>query len=300
MMNQLRTARVIVGAWLALTAGSVEASPSEGPARIVTLGAPVTETVAALGCADQVVGIDATSREIIARPDIKNLGFYKRITATGVLSVRANLLIATHDSGFPATFDQLQRAGVKVVRLPKVDSAASAIQQIEVIAEAVGKVSEGAALIELAKSQLARLKEMRPDEKDRPRTLFIYARGAGAMLVGGRETVADAMIELAGGVNVAAGFEGFKPLSPEALIAEQPEVLLLTAHGFDALGGQAGLRAHPVLSRTPAVVENRVVVREALELLSFGPRFAERALALAPLLKPSGPKPSADSRPSVD
>ena len=255
------------------------------PKRIVSIGAAVTETVDALGAGDRLVGIDATSQGIIDRDDVKRLGFYKRITAEGVLSVNADLVLATHDAGFPATFDQLRQAGVRVVRLPKLDSADAAISQVQIVAQALGRVDRGRSLVAEIRRTLARLAADRAQSDVAPKVLFIYARGAGALLVGGRETTADAMIALIGGSNAAAAVKGFKPLSPEYVLANPPQVLLLAAHGYRALGEMPGLKAHPVLSKTPAVRNGAVIVRDAVDLLSFGPKFAQRAAALAKLIK---------------
>ena len=281
MMGLLRTiARVVALGLAMLVSPAHEASASES-LRVVSLGAAVTETVVALGAGDQVVGFDSTSRGILPKEGVEELGFYKRITATGVLSLRANLVLATHDAGFPATFEQLRRTNVEVVRLEKVESAESAIAQITQVAAALGRGQQGRALIADIRRDLARLAARRERASHSPKMLFIYARGAGAMLVGGRQTTADAMIDLLGGINVAAAFEGFRPFSPEVLLAQKPAVLMLARHGFEALGQAEGLKAHPALSKTPAVRNGAVVVEDARDLLSFGPRFAARALNLA-------------------
>jgi len=268
----------IIG-WLTPEYAKAEAKAVESP-RIVTLGAAVTETVIALGASDHIVGVDSTSRNIITDRKVTNLGFYRRVSAVGILSVGPTMVLANHDSGPPPIFEQLRQAKVRVIRLPKVISSVSALEQIERISAALGKTAEGQKLIDNIEKQLKTLSERRAALPQKPRILFVYARGPGALLVGGKNTPADVMIDLVGGANVAGAFEGFKPLSPEALLANPPEILLMTTHGFDALGGMKGLQRQPILSRTTAVKTNRVVVRPARRLLSFGPDFAARALAL--------------------
>ncbi|MEM7674849.1 MAG: ABC transporter substrate-binding protein [Myxococcota bacterium] len=253
---------------------------NDEPQRIVVLGAAVAETAMALGASARIVGVDSTSAGIIQGREVPDLGFYRRLSAVGILSVAPDLVLATHDSGPPPIFTQLEQARVRVVRLPQVASPASAVEQIEHIATAIGRVSEGQKLIERIEHQLKILHEKRTSLAEKPRMLFIYARGPGALLVGGSKTSADAMIALVGGTNVAGAFEGFKPLSPEALLANPPQVLLMTQHGLDAMGGTNGLRQHAILSKTPAVREERIHAQPARELLSFGPDFAARALAL--------------------
>src|SRR3546814_15842316 len=62
------------------------------------------------------------------------------------------------------------------------------------------------------------------------------------------------------------GFEGYKPLSPEAAVAAAPDVLLISTRSLDLLGGRDGLRAIPEIALTPAGREGRVVVIDGLLL----------------------------------
>jgi iron complex transport system substrate-binding protein len=92
-------------------------------------------------------------------------------------------------------------------------------------------------------------------------------------MVAGNDTNAKAMIEYAGGVNALTGFSGFKPLTPEAVIAAAPDVVLGTEQGLKAAGGPEGLLKLPGLADTPAGRSQRVVALEAMLLLGFGPRL---------------------------
>ncbi len=53
------------------------------------------------------------------------------------------------------------------------------------------------------------------------------------------------MVILAGGVNAVTTYEGYKPLTPEAVIAAAPDVLLLPARGLDNVGGIDALGSLP-------------------------------------------------------
>jgi iron complex transport system substrate-binding protein len=107
-----------------------------------------------------------------------------------------------------------------------------------------------------------------------PTAILIYARGAGTMMVAGKDTAGAAMLELAGARNPVT-FSGFKPLSPEALVEAAPEVIVIPARGLATLGGEAGLLAVPGVAATPAGRARRFVAMDDLLLLGFGPRLGE-------------------------
>jgi iron complex transport system substrate-binding protein len=116
--------------------------------------------------------------------------------------------------------------------------------------------------------------------------LFVYARGAGTLQVAGQETGAGTMIALAGGINAAQGFTGYRPLTAEAVVAAQPDVVLLTDRGLESIGGIDAVLAQPGVALTSAGTARRVVSLDDGMLLGFGPRTGDGVVALARLLAP--------------
>jgi iron complex transport system substrate-binding protein len=114
-----------------------------------------------------------------------------------------------------------------------------------------------------------------------PRVLFVLSHAANNVQVAGEGTAADAMIRLAGGVNALNGFNGYRPLSSEAVIAAAPDFILVTREGIEALGGVDALLARPGLALTPAGQARRVIAPDALYLLGFGPRLPQAVRELA-------------------
>ncbi|MES2350612.1 MAG: hypothetical protein V4641_23825, partial [Pseudomonadota bacterium] len=51
----------------------------------------------------------------------------------------------------------------------------------------------------------------------------------------GRDTAAQAIIDYAGARNAIDAFAGYKPLTPEAVIAARPDVVLITEQGAKAV-----------------------------------------------------------------
>ncbi len=99
-------------------------------------------------------------------------------------------------------------------------------------------------------------------------------------MVSGTKTAAHEMLTLAGATNAASGFEGFKPLTPEAVVAAQPTHLIMPTKGAKSIGGIQGVLALPGVGATPAGLAKRLVTVDDLKLLGFGPRMGRALLEL--------------------
>jgi iron complex transport system substrate-binding protein len=182
--------------------------------------------------------------------------------------------------------DQVRSAGVPV-RIVTHDLSPDGLdRKVREIAEILGREAEGERLIGQIRAEFAGALRLVEVTRTRPRVLFLLNAGRGAPLASGRDTAADAMIRLAGGQNAFADFEGYKPLSTEALTAGAPDVLLLPEHALAALGGETGLARVPGLTLTPAWRNRRIVAMDALLLLGFGPRTGAAVATLARRLHP--------------
>jgi len=238
--------------------------------RIVSLGGSVTETLVALGCYDQLAAVDQSSRYPEKVRELPSVGYYRMISAEGVMALKPTLVICTEDAGPPHAMKTLKAADIPVVSVTAEKSLEGAAERIRQIGRAVGKETEAAALAEPLEERAARS----PDpEGFRPRVLFLYARGSGAPNVSGEGTGADRMIALAGARNAVTGYKGYRPLTAEALVTSRPEVVLLTEDGLAAMGGEEAVWSLPGMSSTPAGKEKRLVVMDDLLLLGFGPRL---------------------------
>ncbi|NBC18771.1 MAG: ABC transporter substrate-binding protein [Bacteroidetes bacterium] len=262
------------------------AQPEADASRIVTLGGSVTETVYALGAGDQVVGVDDSSVYPADATQQPSVGYYRQLPAEGVLSLDPTLVLALDGTGPPAILDQLRSAGVRVEEIPDEPTVEGTKAKIRRIAALLGRTAQGEALIRQMDESLDKARALRQQATTTPRVLFIYARGTGTLNVAGRGSSAAAMIELAGGENAITGFAGYKPMTAEAVVAANPDVLLLLSRGLDSLGGVDGLLDQPGIALTEAGENRRVVAMDDLLMLGFGPRLGTAVIALTRKLHP--------------
>jgi iron complex transport system substrate-binding protein len=145
------------------------------------------------------------------------------------------------------------------------------------LASALGVPTRGEELVEEVRSAVdAALGAASPLES-KPNIAFVYSRGPDVMLLFGSEMTTQPLIEAAGGVDVGAaiGVTGTVSVTPEAIVAAAPEVIIITSEGLDALGGIDGLLEIPGFAETPAGRDRHVLDYPEGDFLTFGPRIAD-------------------------
>lgn len=267
--------------------GLAAASPARAERRrIVSVGSAVTEIVYALGTQDLLVGVDTTSLYPEAARSLPQVGYMRALSAEGVLSLRPTTVIATMAAGPREVLDQLRSAGIEVVVLPDNYDYDSVVLKIEAIGRLTGKSEQAAGLIAEGRAEMTRLADRLAPLPSRPRVLFLLSMGGGAPQAAGQGTAADGIIRLAGGVNAAQGYTGYRPLTPESVIASRADFVLVTNQTVQALGGIEAIRDQPALGQTPAGKHGRILAFDTLLLLGFGPRTPKAAVELAEALHP--------------
>jgi iron complex transport system substrate-binding protein len=265
------------GLFLALFAASASAFAA---ARIVSLGGDVTATLYAIHAESELVAVDSTSTWPEAARKLPDVGYVRQLSAEGVLALRPDLILATHDAGPPAVMTQLRDAGVRIETLPASRSATDIEAKIRLIGHLTGHHKEADALASDVARRFASLATTVSAMSSHPRTVFLMSTGQGSPMAAGRDTAADRAIALAGGENVATGVEGYKAVSPEALVAMKPDAILLMKEREDSVGGVDGVLRLPGVADTPAGKSKRIYFVEGQALLGFGPRTPAAASEL--------------------
>ena len=247
--------------------------------RIVTLGGTVTETVYALGLGDNVIGTDASSlypADVMEKP---RLGYFRQASAEGILSLNPTLVLSLDGLGPPAVAEQLRAAGVPVLLVPEAQTLEDAGARVQTLGRALSREDAAEAVNAQVRKALAEAEALRPTPA--PRAMFVYARGVGAVSVSGGGTAADLVMRLAGAENAVTAFEGFRPLTAEAVVEAAPDIIIIPERGLESLGGPEGVFGQPGRAQTPAGREHRVVAVDDAILLGLGPRVGEGIAALA-------------------
>ena len=268
---------------LALCASAAHAQSSTSstnkaePTRIVAVGGVVTEILYALGKDNLIAAVDTTSLfPPQALKDKPNIGYVRALSAEGVLSTMPSLIIAIEGAGPPDAIKLLTEAGVRVARVPDEASEGGVIAKIEAVSALVSAGNAAPELMQKVKVGFAQLAADRAKVAKPRRILFVLALQNDRPMVGGRNSAADAIIRLAGGINAGTEVDGYKPMTDEAVIAAAPDVILMMSRGTNP-AHSADVFALPAFSVTPAAAAKSLVMMDGLYLLGFGPRTPSAA-----------------------
>ena len=258
------------------SAAAIETGAKTAPHRadrIIAIGGSITEIIYALGADDRLVAVDSTSMYPAAALDRHpDVGYMRALSAEPVLSVNPDIILAIDDAGPPEVLEQLLAAGVKVLTIPDEPSIEGVYRKIRYVAGVLGREQKGEELINGIEQEYREVANVLSSAETRPDVLFLLSFGRGAPLAAGSGTSAHSMISLAGGNNVMAEVSGYKAITPEAVIAAAPEVVVVLQRTFALYGDKEKLFALPELATTPAARKGRLSVFDGLYLIGFGPR----------------------------
>lgn len=239
--------------------------------RLISLGGNVTEIIYALGGDQWLVGTDQSSLYPLAAQDLPNIGYYRRLPAEGVASLRPTLVIASENAGPPRSIEQLRALGITLITVSDQPTQASLHRRVTDIARAIGRSSEAPAILEKFDQSLA---QARGHFSPNMRAMTVVMR-SGQMLGAGGGSAADAILKLAGLTNVLSSQAGYQPLSAEVVSALAPDVIVITSSSVESMGGLQNVKASAILKHTPAVANDRLIVLDDLLAQGFSLRLPE-------------------------
>lgn len=254
--------------------------------RLVTIGGAVTEIVYDLGLGDKVIARDTTSNYPAAVNKLSDIGYMRALSPEGVLSVDPSAILMIDGSGPQTAIDVLTRADVPVTTIPEGYDRDAILAKIKAVGKALNveaKADELAAKVGADVDEAVKASAKIPQDK-RKRVLFVLTISNGKIMAAGDHTAAAGILKLAGAINVAASFQGYKPLNDEAVIDARPDIILMMDQGGPTMSTNAEVLANPAIALTPAGRNKALIRMNSMTLLGFGPRTAAAIRDLSRLL----------------
>jgi iron complex transport system substrate-binding protein len=298
-MKPLKTLLILCAGLLSGTA-VMAAEPL--PQRWISSGGSLSEWVVGLGGESRLVGVDSTSQHPQSLRGLPSIGYQRQMAAEGMLALRPDVLIGSEEMGPPPVLAQLRGAGVRVEVLSAKTDLSTLRANLQRIGTLLGdpqRADQAFSAYQLRVQQQADWLALAQRQQAAPGVLLLLGHAGGSPMVGGKDTSADWLITRAGGFNLAS-HRGFKALSTEALLALDPEVVIIADR---SLAGEAArdalLLQNPALAATRAARNQRLLMLDPTLLVGgLGPRLPDGLAALSAAFYPASQSLVADTKPT--
>lgn len=246
--------------------------------RLVTIDGSLTEVVFALGAEKNLVARDDTSvypREVFKLPSV---GYMRALSTEGVMSVNPSKILITSGAGPKNVLEQIQQSKIDVVTIDTKDSIEGVREKIKQVGEALKAEDKTNEVLAEYDTDVKALQTMLADKGaslSGKKALLFLGMSANQMNAAGQFTKGQSVIDALGMVN-GVDHKGFKPLSTEAMLSVNPEVIIVTTHG-----NVDKTKMMNAFSFTKAYKNNQIVFVGTAELLGFGPRLPKTLLKVA-------------------
>lgn len=194
--------------------------------RVVSLAPSLTEIICAIGATNELVGRSSACKYPAAITNVPVAGDFG-VPALEALAVSKPDLVLTVDLAEKNSAAAIERLGIRHVSIPcrSLDDIASAIRT-------VGKLlHHEPAADKLAGDFADRLAVLRKQTPAHRRRVFVEVWNE-PLVTAGKRSFLNELLTLAGGDNIAADVErDFYPISPEVVLARDPEVVIVLNAG---------------------------------------------------------------------
>jgi iron complex transport system substrate-binding protein len=261
-------------------------SLNEPPDAIVTLGASLLESLFAIGAGDLIVGRDDTStfpEEALEITDIGSL--FGELPTEAIVALEPDLILAPEVISLEQV-TALEDLGLKVYFQANPADFEGLYDNLTVLGEITGHEAETEELIagleERVEGVVGRLEAV----KSQPRVFYeLDATDPQSPWTAGPGTFIDMVISMAKGINIGLAVdEDYAQISSEELLAQDPEVILLS----DAIYGVTpeSVAARSGWESISAVEAGRIYPIDPFLLSVPGPRLVDGLEEVARLLHP--------------
>lgn len=248
---------------MALLTASTSYADSDN-SRLVSVDGNATEILLNLGLGERIVAADLTSQPLLSQ-SVENLGYHRTLSAEGLLQLHPDLVIGSNHMGPAPAIAALKKAHIPVLELDSPTTLQQLETNITLLASRLHAESAAQELIEQLQTRQAALLEKQPAHK--PTVVFLLDIGERGLSQAGSDTTGDALIKLLGGKNISQ-FSGYKSISVEALLAVNPDIILVGSRSDSLDSANKLVKRQPLLQHSQAAKNNQIVSVNAATLIA--------------------------------
>ena len=251
--------------------------------RIVVAGGSVAEILYFIDADKKIVATDVTSTFPDEAQNHPSIGYVRNLSAEGILSMNPSLILGEDDMGPPNVITQLIDIEVDIRTIPEEKSVDGILDKIYCIASILDMKSEAEQEInKTLMPDIIALENMYiKNSKRLKRVMFILSIQANRIIVAGAGTTGDGYIKLTGSMNIFGNLEGWKSVTQEAIVKENPDYIIMSQRDLHNTETIKNVKENPIFKNIKAGKEGNFIFDDAMAMLGFGPRTIRSALQSA-------------------
>jgi iron complex transport system substrate-binding protein len=254
--------------------GTAVTIPQE-PQRIISIAPSNTEILFALGLEDKIVGITNYCNFPEETKNIEKIGETFPLNLEKIVSLKPDLILAY--AGQLNEIPRLRELGLKVIVIEPLNLQET-LKSIQMVATIGGIPEKGNILVENLSQRIDQIKtEVSNLEITKKPKVFIGGIYE-TIWTPGEGTLFNELISLAGGINIAAGFSGWAKISPEFIVKEDPDIIIIPIGAMnpgDELKIKENIYQRPGWSNLSAVKTQKIFIVNEDLFFRPGPRLVD-------------------------
>jgi len=205
--------------------------------RIISLAPSITEELYLLGVEDKIVGVTIFCIYPGEAKRKEKVGTYLEPNLEKIVTLKPDTVFAT-ESQKKETIKKLKELGIKTHVFREGRSFKEISEQFLQLAKILGKEKKAKEIVKLAEKKIKKIATY--DKRHSPVKVFLQL-GSEPLITSGQGTFINEIIELAGGINIAAtpgrgvnqsgSDQGYFRINREKIIQEDPEVIFIFSMG---------------------------------------------------------------------
>ncbi len=252
--------------------------------RIVSLSPNVSETIAALGGVNLLVGRTDYCTYPAEIASVETIGDLMSPSVEKIVSLNPELVIVSN-LGQKEVVEALENAGIVVAYINKTQSMEGTFSLIEDIALLIGKEKEATLLVNEMKTEIENVKN-RVASMRSISVYYVAGFGQWGDFTATGDTFIHEMLEIAGGDNIAKDATNWT-FSIEELLIKNPEIIILPPlWNSTFLETKEAFISYDSYKQLDAVKQNKIFDIDSDILNRQGPRSAHGVTLLSEILHP--------------
>jgi iron complex transport system substrate-binding protein len=254
----------------------------DDPQRVISLAPSITEIIYELGEEKRLQGVTKYSDYPAQAKSLPKVGTYVHLDLERIVALKPDLCISTKDGNPKHVIEKISRLGIPVYAInPR--SLEQTMDTITQIGSLLNAQEAAARLVSGMQQRITRVQSLVAQVNNRPRVFFQI--DAEPLVSAGNNTFIHELIELAGGINTAAGNDPYPRYSWEDILVLQPDIVIISsmAGGLDS---EDLLGIWKKWSQLKAVLNEQVFVVDAGMFDRTTPRLVAGLETIAEIIHP--------------